>query len=464
MERPKVLKVEVDTGRISLGMKPSLFTASDDEMDVDDVDVAGAGAGGRKKNVATEDPLMVNDDDEEEMEGWGGGDDSEDDSDDDDEEEEEEEEEEEDDDERDPLAASDSDDDDDDDDDASEPESDEMDVDDEPDAAAASASDSEDDEDSDEDSEDSDEDSEDSEDSDSDGDDAGKKKLLDDDVGLDWDADDAKKTSSSAAAAASADDNEKPKSKREKAREKANREMELHRKEQALRDAADRAPETAAEYEKLIMQTPRSSYAWLKFVAFHVSVGAYDDARACLERALKAIPASEEEERMNIWVAYLNLENKHGKPSPVEATERTFKRACQVANPKKLHLTLAGVHERSGNDANARRVLAEAVKKFSQARSSITLVPIRPRWRGERRSLRTFPGVSLRPPLAFNTRPRRLSTPTDAFRLHPDIRFVWTITLRARKCGSRTSERRSCRSTPPTPAPAPAAARSTRTS
>jgi hypothetical protein len=51
-----------------------------------------------------------------------------------------------------------------------------------------------------------------------------------------------------------------------------------------------------------------------------------------------------------------------------------------------------------------------------------TLVPIRPRWRGERRSLRTLPGVSLRPPLAFNPRPRRLSTPTDAFQLHPDIR------------------------------------------
>ena len=54
-----------------------------------------------------------------------------------------------------------------------------------------------------------------------------------------------------------------------------------------------------------------------------------------------------------------------------------------------------------------------------------TLVPIRPRRRGERRSLRTFPGVSLRPHLAFNPRPRRLSTPTDAFQLHPDIRFVW---------------------------------------
>jgi len=41
----------------------------------------------------------------------------------------------------------------------------------------------------------------------------------------------------------------------------------------------------------------------------------------------------------------------------------------------------------------------------------LTLVPIRRRSRGERRSLRTFPGVSLRPPLAFNPRHRRLSTP-----------------------------------------------------
>ncbi|EEH57478.1 uncharacterized protein MICPUCDRAFT_58422 [Micromonas pusilla CCMP1545] len=40
-----------------------------------------------------------------------------------------------------------------------------------------------------------------------------------------------------------------------------------------------------------------------------------------------------------------------------------------------------------------------------------TLVPIRPRPRGERRSLRTLPVVSLCSSLAFNPRPRRLSTP-----------------------------------------------------
>jgi hypothetical protein len=57
----------------------------------------------------------------------------------------------------------------------------------------------------------------------------------------------------------------------------------------------------------------------------------------------------------------------------------------------------------------------------------LTLVPIRPRSRGERRSLRTFPGVSLRPgSLAFNPRPRRLSTPLlTPFNSTPKSSLVW---------------------------------------
>jgi mitochondrial enoyl-[acyl-carrier protein] reductase / trans-2-enoyl-CoA reductase len=66
----------------------------------------------------------------------------------------------------------------------------------------------------------------------------------------------------------------------------------------------------------------------------------------------------------------------------------------------------------------------------------VTLVPIRPRSRGARRSLRTFsPGVSLLPPLAFNPdAPRRLSTPSDAFQLHPDVRPG-----RSRRCWRRAA-------------------------
>jgi len=90
------------------------------------------------------------------------------------------------------------------------------------------------------------------------------------------------------------------------------------------------------------------------------------------------------------------------------------------------------------------------------------LVPIRLRWRGGRRSLRTFPGASLRPHLAFNPRPRRLSTSTDAFQLHSDGTKTWTRRFRRpestrcwrtcrprRRKGTRRSSRRSSRSTTP---------------
>ena len=62
-----------------------------------------------------------------------------------------------------------------------------------------------------------------------------------------------------------------------------------------------------------------------------------------------------------------------------------------------------------------------------------TLVPIRPRSRGERRSLRTFAVVSLRTHHGFNPRPRCLSTPSDAFQLHPDVRLYGTTLSHRRR-------------------------------
>ena len=51
------------------------------------------------------------------------------------------------------------------------------------------------------------------------------------------------------------------------------------------------------------------------------------------------------------------------------------------------------------------RLPAEKLENHDVEGAFYTLVPIRPRSRGGRRSLRTFAGVSLRPPLAFNPRP-----------------------------------------------------------
>eukprot|EP00982_Pelagococcus_subviridis_P007815 30738-Pelagococcus_subviridis.AAC.6 len=80
----------------------------------------------------------------------------------------------------------------------------------------------------------------------------------------------------------------------------------------------------------------------------------------------------------------------------------------------------AGVSPRGRSPRGIRRVVVGRLPRRRAAprvRHSgafyLTLVPIRPRWRGERRFSRTFsPGASLRPgSLAFNARPRRLSPP-----------------------------------------------------
>jgi hypothetical protein len=78
--------------------------------------------------------------------------------------------------------------------------------------------------------------------------------------------------------------------------------------------------------------------------------------------------------------------------------------------------------------AAAPAISRAANRRGAQARSVTTLVPIRPRSRGERRSLRTFPGVSLCPPIAFNPdTPRRLSTPLLTPSTPPRRSLVWTL-------------------------------------
>ena len=323
--RVKVLEVDETSGRVSLGMKPSLFTEEDAERDAET-----DGAAGKKADV-----LLVDEEDEEDE-------DAEDDEDEEDEEDDEDEDE-------------------DDDEDEDEDEEDDEGADEEAEDAEDDASDGSDDlvasDDSEEDEMDVDSE-DDSEDADADADSADSDSEPMDDDGLDWDADDAKGKRDRGGddeADAIANDlmDSKPLTKREKARKKAAKEMELHKKEQALKTRADAAPETASEFEKALMGNPRSSFLWIRYAAFHVSVGAHDEARAVAERALKAIPASDQDEKMNVWVMYLNLEHAHREAQPARRRGQTLRARLRGGQPQEAALG-------AGGDARARRRLRGA--------------------------------------------------------------------------------------------------------
>ncbi|XP_078180965.1 RIBOSOMAL RNA PROCESSING 5 isoform X4 [Carex rostrata] len=147
------------------------------------------------------------------------------------------------------------------------------------------------------------------------------------------------------------------------AKKKAKEERELEISAAEERSLKKDAPKSEEEFEKLVRSSPNSSYVWINYMAFMLDVADVEKARSIAERALRTINIREEEEKLNVWVAYFNLENKYGNP-PEEAVKKTFQRALQLCDPKKLHLALLGMYERTEQHKLADELLARMTKKF----------------------------------------------------------------------------------------------------
>ena len=160
---------------------------------------------------------------------------------------------------------------------------------------------------------------------------------------------------------------------REAKRRAAEREAEIERAE---RDRlANAAPRTEADFQGLILANPNSSYAWIRYMAHFLSIDEVGKAREKAAEALERINFREQKEKLNVWVALLNLELRHGQPSGEAAALGVFKRALPLCDPKKLHLALLGVLQRDmagARDPRARRHAVDEVfknlhKKFGQS-------------------------------------------------------------------------------------------------
>ncbi|KAL2998416.1 hypothetical protein AAZX31_09G097500 [Glycine max] len=157
--------------------------------------------------------------------------------------------------------------------------------------------------------------------------------------------------------------NEKHK-RREKKKAKEEREKQIRAAEERLLE--DDVPRTADEFERLIRSSPNSSFTWIKYMDFMVSMADVEKARSIAERALRTINIREENEKLNIWKAYFNLENKYGNPRE-EAVMKVFQRALQYNDPKKVYLALLGMYERTEQHNLADELLNKMTKKFKHS-------------------------------------------------------------------------------------------------
>ncbi|WEW57436.1 rRNA biogenesis protein rrp5 [Emydomyces testavorans] len=124
-------------------------------------------------------------------------------------------------------------------------------------------------------------------------------------------------------------------------------------------------PQTVADYERLLLGEPDSSLLWLKYMAFYLELGEVDKAREIAERALRSISIGLDAEKLNIWVAMLNLENTFGTD---DSLDEVFKRACQYNDAQETHERMASIFIQSGKLEKADEIFQAALKKkFSQS-------------------------------------------------------------------------------------------------
>ncbi|PWN41071.1 hypothetical protein IE81DRAFT_337927 [Ceraceosorus guamensis] len=126
-------------------------------------------------------------------------------------------------------------------------------------------------------------------------------------------------------------------------------------------DLATKQPESTADFERMLLGSPHSSYLWIQFMSFQLQLSDVEKAREIARRGLKVISFREEHERLNVWIALLNLENAYGTS---ETLDTVFKQAAQACDAKTIHLRLAAILEHSEKHEQAEELWRRTAKKF----------------------------------------------------------------------------------------------------
>ncbi|KAK4057764.1 rRNA biogenesis protein rrp5 [Microbotryomycetes sp. JL221] len=122
------------------------------------------------------------------------------------------------------------------------------------------------------------------------------------------------------------------------------------------------APQTQADFERLLLSNTNSSFIWIQFISFYVGLSQLDKARDTARRALKSINFREEEEKLNVWTAMLNLEHAYGDE---QTLEKTFKEATQMNDAKKIYQRMLEIRSRASEHMAEDELYQKFVRKFS---------------------------------------------------------------------------------------------------
>lgn len=112
-------------------------------------------------------------------------------------------------------------------------------------------------------------------------------------------------------------------------------EKNIRQKEAEMRSANGAVPTSVNDFERMLVADYDQSYLWIQYMAFMLENLDADSARRVAERAVKQVSMTAEDEKLNLWIAFMNLESKFGT---TEQLQDVVKRALDVNDRRKVYL------------------------------------------------------------------------------------------------------------------------------
>lgn len=130
-------------------------------------------------------------------------------------------------------------------------------------------------------------------------------------------------------------------------------------------EAGNSLPERPEDFERLLLAEPSSSLLWVQYMSHYLSQADIDATRQIAEKALRSINFKEEGEKLNVWMAYVNMEYKYGDMASLDSV---FKRAVSESKGKTVHLNLAEAYEAAEDTKGATAIYDKALKKYKTSK------------------------------------------------------------------------------------------------
>ncbi|XP_037090378.1 protein RRP5 homolog [Pollicipes pollicipes] len=143
-------------------------------------------------------------------------------------------------------------------------------------------------------------------------------------------------------------------------------ERQLAERERLMMDPS-RAPETADDHERLVVAQPDDSSLWIRFMSHFLQATEIEKARGVARRALNTINFRQEDEKLNVYVAWLNLENMHGTQ---ETLNNVLHEALQSNDTFKVYTRMAEIHAANSKHDEAEEMYSQLVRKMAANKDS----------------------------------------------------------------------------------------------